>query len=123
MYQEKINNLDVSEKWKSKFLTIDRAKPIVLGLVPRFENPKELNFSAKFNFVAFFFNIIYYAIKGMWKKAIVILGINILLSIIVAMINPNLVQLVGFGIAGLSAGMANNDFYRFKVLDEGNFWW
>lgn len=123
MNEEKINNLSISDKWKNRFLTINRAKPISLGLIPKFENPKELNFSAKFNFLAFFFNIIYYAIKGMWKKAIVILGINIILALIVAMLNPNLVQLVSFAIAGLSAGMANNDFYRFKVLDEGNFWW
>jgi len=59
----------------------------------------------------------------MWKKALVLLGINIILSLIIFMINPDLVQLVGFAIAGLAAGMANNDFYRFKVLDEGNFWW
>ena len=59
----------------------------------------------------------------MWKKAIAILGLNIILVIIVSMINPNFAQFVGFGIAGLATGMANNDFYRFKVLDEGNFWW
>ena len=123
MNEDKINSLDISDSWKTKLLTIDRAKPINLGLVPKFENQKELNFGVKFNFLAFFFSIIYYAIKGMWKKAIAILGLNIVLVIIVSMINPNFAQFVGFGIAGLAAGMANNDFYRFKVLDEGNFWW
>ena len=49
-------------------------------MIPKFENPKELNFSAKFNFSAFFFSVIYYAIKGMWKKALAILGLNIILK-------------------------------------------
>ncbi len=121
--EDKINSLDISDNWKTKLLTIDRAKPISFGLMPKFENPKELNFSAKFNFLAFFFSIIYYVIKGMWKKALAILGLNIVLVIVVSMINPNLAQFVSYGIAGLAASMANNDFYRFKVLDEGNFWW
>lgn len=121
--EDKINSLNVNDSWKRKFSTICRAKPISFGFIPKFENPKELNFSAKFNFLAFFFSVIYYAIKGMWKKALSILGLNIILVIIVSMINPNFAQFVTYGIAGLAAGMANNDFYRFKVLDEGNFWW
>ncbi len=121
--EDKISNLDISDSWKAKLITIDKAKPISFGFIPKFENPKELNFSAKFNFLAFFFSVIYYAIKGMWKKALAILGLNIVLTIIVSMINPNFSQFVSYGIAGLAAGMANNDFYRFKVLDEGNFWW
>jgi len=121
--EDKINSLDVSDSWKAKFLTIARAKPINFGFIPKFENPKELKFSAKFNFLSFFFNVIYYAIKGMWKKALAILGLNIVLIVIVSMINPNFAQFVSYGVAGLAAGMANNDFYRFKVLDEGNFWW
>ena len=121
--EDKINNLDVSDSWKAKFLTITKAKPISFGLIPKFENPKELNFSAKFNFLAFFFGVIYYAVKGMWKKALAILGLGIILTIVVSVINPNFAQFVGYGIAGLAAGMANYDFYRFKVLDEGNFWW
>jgi len=121
--EDKINNLDVSDRWKAKFLTIAKAKPISFGLIPKFENPKELNFSAKFNFLAFFFSWLYYAIKGMWKKALTLAGLNIILGIVVIMINPKFAQFVAYGISGLAAGMANYDFYRFKVLDEGNFWW
>jgi len=121
--EDKINGLDVSDSWKAKFLTINRANPISFGFIPKFENPKELKFSAKFNFLAFFFSVIYYAIKGMWKKALSILGLSIILTVIVNMIKPSFAQFVSYGIAGLAAGMANNDFYRFKVLDEGNFWW
>jgi len=118
--EDKINSLDVSDKWKAKFLAINKAKPINSGWLPKFEDSK---FRPKFNFLAFFFGAIYYVIKGMWKKALAILGLGIVLTVIVSMINPKFAQFVGFGIAGLVAMMANYDFYRFKVLDEGNFWW
>ena len=121
--EDKINNLDVSDRWKAKFLTIAKAKPISFGLIPKFENPKELNFSAKFNFLAFFFGVFYYAIKGMWKKALTFVGLAIILSIVVMIINPKFDQFVNLFIPVLAGWMANNDFYRFKVLDEGNFWW
>ncbi len=123
MNEEKINNLDVSDKWKNRFLAIARAKPINFGLVPKFENQKELNFSTNFNFLALFFTIFYYIAKGMWKKGISIFVINFILLLIFEMIAPTWSIFVTCGIAGLCAGMANFDFYRFKVLDEGNFWW
>jgi len=123
MCEEKINELDVNDSWKKKFLTICEAKPISLGFIPKFENSKELNYGAKMNFLAFFFGPIYYMIKGMWKKGLVVFGLSIVLMVVIAMINPNLVQFVGYGIGALCITMANNDFYRFKVLNEGNFWW
>jgi hypothetical protein len=36
--EDKINNLDVSDSWKAKLITIDRAKPISFGFIPKFEN-------------------------------------------------------------------------------------
>lgn len=116
-----IDNLDVSEKWKTKFKQIHAAKPISLGIAPKFENPKELKFRDKFNFLAVF-NIIYYAIKGMWKKAIVLFVANCILMAIISLVNPAYAQLPGYAIIGLCMGMANNDFYRLKVLKE-DFWW
>ena len=116
-----IVNLDVSEKWKTIFKHIHAAKPTRLGIAPKFENPKELKFKDKINFLAIF-NVIYYAIKGMWKKAIVLLAVNCILMAIISLVNPAYALYAGYGIAGLCVGMANNDFYRLKVLKE-NFWW
>lgn len=123
MNSEKINSLNVSDSWKDKFRNIESAEPISLSPLPNFKYPKKLNFWTKLNTLAFLFNFIYYAIKGMWKKGLVLFGINVLVVIILSIIAPQFTGMAWIVPAVLAQQMANTDFYRFKVLDEGNFWW
>ncbi len=64
---EQIAALPISDKWKQRFSAIHHAGGIKM---PKFkELPAEERRKAfSFNFLAFFFGPIYYAIKGMWKR-------------------------------------------------------
>ena len=90
-----------------------------------------------FNWLAFFFPPIYYLIKGMWKKAIVLLGMFIVILIILGIIIPSEYEYVpleyipiGYQLLNLSiiipaqlAGMwAYYDVYRKEILKQ-DFWW
>ncbi|WP_419868412.1 DUF2628 domain-containing protein [Chryseobacterium sp. CT-SW4] len=73
------------------------------------------------NFYAFFFGVIYFLIKGMWKGALLLLGLNICIFIITLFL-PNGVA-GGVGAAyGILCGMAANyAYYRKEVLGEDDF--
>jgi len=77
------------------------------------------------NFYAFFFGIIYFLIKGMYKGALTLLAVYALLSVILMFVPEGIVNSVsnGIGIAsGLLAGMtANYTFYRKEILGEDDF--
>jgi hypothetical protein len=107
--------------WAKRFSEIAKAQPKRLGLRPEFENPKALSGGVKFNFWAFFFSSIYYLIKGMWRKALVLIGINLLLVIGLSLFDPALANLAAIVVGALAATMANFDYYRKKVLHE-TFW-
>lgn len=89
---------------------------------------RPLPFLTKFSILAFLFNWIYYLIKGMWKKALFIIGAYVgigIIGTILMMISPGFGSTVYMGLAtGLSiyiAQAAPADYYRHVVLKE-NFW-
>lgn len=94
---------------------------------------QKLRAFTRFNVWAFLFTWIYYLIKGMWKKGLVILlgGIvyivaDLLLSFVVGAIisesaGEMFARIMGLLYPLLVAHMAAGDYYRFKVLKE-DFW-
>ena len=125
MYEDKIKSLDVSQGWKDKFIQIDKARPIKFGIVSKFKNRKELSYGSQINFFALLFGVFYYAVLGMWKKALSLLALIMLPTIAFGIVNSDavIIDFVSIFVAIFAARMANGDYYRLKVLDEENFWW
>lgn len=121
----KIDSLSVSESWKQKFRTIADTEPITLGIFPKFKNVqvyKNAPFTLKFNLWAFFFGLFYYLAKGMWKRGLVLAGVSILISLIVALIfGDKAATYMNMGLGALYGSFANIDYYRKMVLGE-DFW-
>ena len=116
----------VNGTWLKKLEQIQNAGIISLkfGML---KTERPLPFLTKFSILGFFFNWIYYLIKGMWKKALVILGayifLNIPLLIFISIYPP--LALLGwlFGLVfSIYVGLAApGDYYRHVVLKE-DFW-
>ncbi len=126
--EEKINSLDVSEKWKDKFKAISEAGPIGDIPKPKFENEaryKELPFFTKYNLWGFFFTWLYYLLKGMPKKGISIFLLAVFLQVLAENLHAGQTFFAILSIllpAGVGFAHSNIDYYRTKVLKE-DFWW
>jgi len=90
-YKNKIVKLEVSKKWKIKFNLILEASPITKFGFPKYKNIKILSskgfmINPTFNGWAFFFGPLYYFTKGMWKKALTLLGVGVLWAILLTIL-------------------------------------
>ncbi len=106
-----IESLNVSEKWKVKFRLIEKAGgrigygcPNISVLTPK--ERKEIGF----NFWGFFFASMFYFVKGMWAKGLILLTVSIVLGLIF----PPIAAVVWCW-CGMAA---NGDYYRLKVLNR-----
>jgi hypothetical protein len=123
---ELIATLPVSDKWKQRFSAIHHAGGIKM---PKFKQlpAEERRKAFSFNFLAFLFGPIYYAIKGMWKKG---LALFLLCAVVVISLASGLEYLgygkfanaLGYGISAVFATRANIDYYK-KMLLNDNGWW
>ena len=123
---EQIAALPISDKWKQRFSAIHHAGGIKM---PRFKQlpAEERRKAFSFNFLAFFFGPIYYAIKGMWKKglslflacALVVIGLGMGLDYFGY---GKIANALGYGVSAVFAVRANLDFYKKMVLGD-NGWW
>lgn len=123
---EQIAALPISDKWKQRFSAIHHAGGIKM---PRFKQlpAEERRKAFSFNFLAFFFGPIYYAIKGMWKKG---LALFVVCAAVVTILGIGLDYLgyskianaLGYGISAVFATRANIDYYK-KMLLNDNGWW
>lgn len=125
-HREVIDQLPVSDSWKRVFRLIDKAGG------PSFPNLKSLSveeraIAYRFNFLAFLFGPLYYAFKGMVKKALLFLVLAFAFNVALSL----LMEAVGFGeydrylvygIAAVFAVRANIDYYKKMVLGD-NGWW
>lgn len=86
---------------------------------------KELPFGQKlkvnFNFFALFFSWIYLLILGMWRKALTILGMTIVLMVLASFMPAVVARGVWIGWSLLIAMTANYSYYQEKV--KGNVSW
>jgi uncharacterized membrane protein YvbJ len=113
----------ISESWQQRFELLEKAGGV------KTPNLKNLPFGERrkivFNIWGFLFGPLYYLAKGMWKKAISLFGICIL--IIVAL--EAICQVIGisdkitnFVAAAVFASRATIDYYK-KVKLNDNGWW
>lgn len=127
---EIINNLAVSDKLKEKLrLVHENLRGTKLGfpdIRPKDDTPaNRMALTWKvFNCFAFFFNILYYLVKGMWRKALVLFVINIVIMLTVALVteDPGLTQISSLVICAVCAQCAYYDLYR-KLVKNEVFWW
>lgn len=113
----------ISESWQEKFALIDKAGGA------KTPNIKSLQFGermkALFNIWGFLFGPFYYLAKGMWKKALPLLGIAIVLVVLLKIICQKFgipESITNFVAAGIFANRANIDYYKkVRLGDDG--WW
>ena len=121
-----INDATLSEKWRKRFAFFD-----AFGgpSSPQYKTElKKLPFRQKIlingNFIAFFFGPIYFFILGLWKKALVLLGAEILLSVVLAVCHaPDaLYRGLGMGFSVFYMLCANYSYYlkKMKAQDGWN---
>ncbi|HWV10360.1 MAG TPA: DUF2628 domain-containing protein [Pseudomonas sp.] len=124
--EEQIAALPVSDTWKQRFSAMHRAGGYKM---PRLKElpPAERRKAFGFNFLAFFFGPIYYAIKGMWKKGLALFVVCAAAVIVAGMGLDYLgygtvADGLRYGIAAVFAVRANIDYYK-KMLLNDNGWW
>ena len=123
---EELQARGVNATWLAKLQEIQNAgiTSLKFGLL---KTERPLQFFTKFSILAFFFSWIYYLIKGMWKKALLIVAAYVALNIVVMIlvfIHPFLgllAWLLALGIAIYLGLAAPGDYYRHVVLKE-DFW-
>lgn len=120
----KVFSTDIPISWQTKFKLIEKAGGTAL------KDLQALSFTERgmvvFNVFGFLFGPLYYLVKGMWKKAIVLTLIGILLIVVSCM----LFQIIGFEntnatnmiIPIIIATRANIDYYK-KIILGDNGWW
>jgi hypothetical protein len=120
-----VARLDVSDAWKERFRLIEKAGG---ARRPKF---KELALSERrkigFNILAFLFGPFYYLAKGMWRKALVLtalaLVVFLLLSLLLKMGGLDRVgQSFSLGVGFFYGFRANVDYYKKKVLGDDGWW-
>jgi hypothetical protein len=120
-----IDNLDVSEKWKTKFRAITLAGGPKLPDFKKLEK-RDRRKAFGFSILGFLFGPIYYAVKGMWKRGLVLfLGMAVLVIIGAIILEyfgfGRLGRALGYGMAAVFALRANIDYYKKMVLND-NGW-
>ncbi len=118
--QPSIDELDVSEKWKTRFRLIEEAGG------PKLPHLRELSSGERMqimgNILSFIFWPIYLPIKGLWRPALCYFALGVALGILVEMAGFEKVsRAIGYGISALVMMRTNTNYYRHKVLGE-KFW-
>ena len=118
-----VETLQVSDSWKKKFTNIEKAGGT------KIPDARQLSFgerlSVSFNILAFIFGPFYYAAKGMWRKALTLLGISIIIIVAVEVacrfmeIDSSFSNVIG---PAIFSSRATIDFYKKTVLND-NGWW
>jgi hypothetical protein len=124
--EQRINALDVSPKWKERFIAISHAGGSKLPnfkQLPKHERQKAMSP----NFLAFFFGPIYYIVKGMWKRGVVYFVLGAVVIVVVGLILEHfgfgmIARSLHFGLSAIYGMRANIDFYK-KNLEGDNGWW
>ena len=115
--QINIESLDVKDVWKNRFKLFERIGWNE-GMWKNYWNFKQLSmnerFVMSFNWLAFLFGPFYYFAKGMWQKALMIIGAWFLLVLLFSILGYE-GMLFQFVIPAWCGAMANYDYYQFKI--------
>lgn len=124
MKHDYMNDPSISDKWKFRFSFLDKnGVPGFWGNTPEWKAAyKKLTFGQRLkvamNFYALFFSVIYLLILGLWKKAVVIILLQILVGFIVF--------LTDFGwlgsVVSLWVAFRTNIWYYQKVVLKQQDW-
>lgn len=117
----RIDALPVSDAWKTRFRLIERAGGVKLP------NLKALSFGQRmkvmFNVLAFLLGPLYYLTKGLWKKALVLFAICVVVVVVADLVmGDRFGNAIGIATGALFAVRANIDFYKKKVLGDDGWW-
>ena len=123
---ELIAALPVSAKWQTRFRAIQRAGGAQMPDLKQL-SAAERRAAFSLNILAFLFGPIYYACKGMWKKAltlflacaVVVIGLGLVLD---HFGYEKIANALGYGVGALFGVRANIDYYKKMVLGD-NGWW
>lgn len=115
-------NKEYSAKWQERFAFFDQnGSP----KSPEYKSAyKGLTFGKRIligmNIWAFFFGFIYFLILGLWRKALVLLAINITVIIIASLfpINQGVANVIGIAINVLWAITANYAYYLKETKND-----
>lgn len=113
----------LSDIWKTKFELLEKAGGVKLP------NAKNLLFGERmkvvFNIWGFLFGPFYYFAKGMWKKAISLFGLSVLIIVILEVICKEFGisnVITNFVAGAIFATRANIDYYKKVKLGDNNWW-
>lgn len=114
---------DISEVWKERFALIEKAGGAKLPKLGELESAEKRK--VLFNIWGLLFAPFYYLAKGMWKKAIVLAALSIVIALVIDALlgESRVVDLMTNLIApALFAVRANVDFYKKTILGDNNWW-
>ncbi len=116
----------VSESWKKKFALIEKAGG------PKLPKARDLSSAERnsliFNWLGALFNGFYYLVKGMWKKAITLTALSVVISLVFDLVFsaagfPKVATVFSVALpVAIFGTRANIDFYK-KVMLGDNGWW
>lgn len=114
----------LSPSWVRKFALIEKAGGTKLPDGKNLTTWERM--AIQFGFLGFLFGPIYYLVKGMWKKAIVLtlLGLAIIFAVIAALAMAGIdgATATRFVIPAIFASRATIDYYK-KVVLKDDAWW
>lgn len=108
----------LNDKWKFRFDFYEQnGLPSFWGMTPAWKAAyKKMTFGQKMkvsmNFFAWFFSIIYLLILGLWKKAILIVALNVVVIILAFIFD---LGALGYMINAFTAMRTNIWYYELKV--------
>lgn len=113
----------ISESWQERFTLLEKAGGVKMPQL------KTLTFSERrkviFNVWGFLFGPFYYLAKGMWKKALSLVGVAILIILVLEAICKAMGvsdSITNFVAGAIFASRATIDYYK-KVKLQDNGWW
>jgi hypothetical protein len=122
---EFVTDPTLNAKWNTRFAFFERFGG---PSSPRYkEEFKKLPFRQKLlvngNFFALFFGPIYFVILGLWKKALVILGIEVAVMVVMTLINvpEGLYRGIGMAFSLFYMLSANYAYYLKRVKGQDNW--
>jgi Protein of unknown function (DUF2628) len=120
-----ISSLAVSDNWKAKFYLLEKAGGVKMAGIKALSASERMKIT--FNFFAFLFGPIYYAVKGMWKKGLALFAASVVVILLVSLLLElaglgRFANALGYGAAAIYAIRANIDYYKKMVLKQ-NGWW
>lgn len=116
----------ITDSWKMKFELLEKVGGVKMPNIKNLPFGERMKvFLNMFNIWAFIFCPFYYFAKGMWKKAISLFGVSILIIVILEAIcqaigfSDSITEIVGPTIFG---SRATFDYYKKVKLGDNNWW-